>query len=181
MEIIHKNKDVIQIILQGLGLFSLVLVYLQMRINNKWNRLNRTLTDKWHNKFDDYFSKLENLEEENIINIGEELTSEKLSKIKESKFARRTIIDYLNLCEEISGAFFMNALNDKYAFDIYSAPINQAWENFKPFIQWLRQRDKDCSHYSQLEYLALVWKEKSSIRRYLFKKKYMWKIYWDNI
>ena len=152
----------IQTVVQFIGLISIIILFKQIQNNNNWNKLNFTINNTWAGRLDQYLIDIKILEIDKIANFNDpEITDEQVDQIiKENKYIR-PIIYLLNLLEEIAGANNLGAINEDYAYVIYSATLQKHYMFFKKLIIWKRQSDKDEALFIELEKLSIHWQERS--------------------
>ena len=136
--------DIIQTVIQFLGLTSIVLLACQIRSSAKWSRRYNS-----QNKIDQNFltSNYTKLEDAGINTRAKELEKEDLTKIIDNEGLKCICQDILNYLEFFSISFNLKMIDKDFAYQAYSEDIILAYEFFKPLID---SEDVDKLFYSEL-------------------------------
>jgi hypothetical protein len=141
--------DLIQTITGVFGLFSIVFLWLQIRSEAKWNKLNCSL-----NKIDEklLLKNVAMIDDAGIDMADETMNDEEFSKFTNE--ANYNLLekarDILNMLEELSILYNMNALNKHFAYEAYSENIIFFYLKFKRIIDLYRE-EYDEFYFINLE------------------------------
>lgn len=152
----------LQTIFTGLGLISLGLLWYQLRLSTRWNKLqgqanflNRSLDEqegKLQGAFQpigiDFFKQIEPLTEAQSLAIWQDSNA-----FLEAK-------TYLNAFEDIGAAVRIGFVDADFAFALESARLLKAWRIFSPLIRHIRDYHSDHAIYNELENVANDWESR---------------------
>ena len=175
-EFTQEYVPIITLIIMFLGLGSLILVWYQIRVSTKWNKLKEALSYLNNSNITEY--------EENLIKktkgkykLNEELSTDSIDEIFESKELYFGVKKYLDEIEKISSAVNIGAFDYDFAYTTFSPKVIYNYKTFKNFITKIRSdNDDDNEIYVELEKLALDWetkylKQKESLSETIARKK----------
>ncbi|HHA2501847.1 TPA: DUF4760 domain-containing protein [Stenotrophomonas maltophilia] len=152
-----------------IGLFSIVLAAIQVRVNANWNKVL-----SYHNHFGqlittDVLDRLEKTAE------AKEFTDNLKNRTPISKEVAQAIYDdgkhdrvlscYLDEFEEFCGAVNLGAVDMDYAYRLEGTRVVKVWEVFQNYAFYCREK-MDCpTIYKQLEHLAGNWHDRMEFEK----------------
>jgi hypothetical protein len=147
------DYKLLQIIVEFLGLISIILLFWQIRSGLKWNKIQFSL-----NRFDKKIL-METIKEisNSGINISEKTLSEDDYKIivdeQNIKYLYK-IQSLLNMFEDFSILYNMNLLDNHFVYEAYSENVIFYYSKFKRIIEYCREHYSDMYYYTNLEKCA---------------------------
>ncbi len=144
-----------QTIIQALGLIGVGLIVYQIYNTNKWNKLKETINFSNNGIALQIEKDLYELQDDKIIDFEKsKITESELNTIWNNPSQKRKVVEFLNLLEDISGAYNLGAFNKDYAYTMFSSKIEFHFKYFESFIEKIRIERKDSSLFLELEKLA---------------------------
>jgi hypothetical protein len=160
--------ELIQTIIQGLGLLSLIGFLYQLKKTNDWNKISFTVQLKWREDFNKYYSQLINYE----LELENKLLSDKeFNYIINNPDALKSIQKYLDYFEELSCCINNNGMHDKMVYSSFSVDFLFCYCKFKKIIENLKERDDDSFYYCEIEKLYKKWNKKLNKENKFIQKK----------
>lgn len=149
---------IVQGIASMVGVAGLLLVWLQIRATNHWNRANTQHM---------LLTNLPSQELENAVwTLVEELPRESKALTDEASEAIYASVNdwtnvktFLNKFEQLCAAINSNSVDDRYAYSMHGAKIQDAFDTFERYIYFTRERAEDEAIYLELEVVATRWGE----------------------
>lgn len=155
-----------------LGLFSIVLTALQVRVNATWNKVL-----SYHNHFGSLITPevIEKVKKVAIdrgftdhLTEGTTIPETIAAAILENADSESLIGCYLDEFEEFCGAINAGVVDNDYAYGLEGTRILRVWNIYKLFIKKCRESDGSSPYvYKQLEVVAHRWADR---RQYDNKK-----------
>jgi hypothetical protein len=154
--------EIMKVVIQGLGLISLIFVFVQLRFSNKWKRLEFSIDGKWDTKINEKTNTINDLLPNGLFDYSKRTISnvEFETLINDDKILD-AIRDYLNYYEEIACLIENNALDKNYSYSNFSSNLIRIFEYFEKVINEIRKRDNDPYEYLGIRKLYIEWKKKS--------------------
>jgi hypothetical protein len=142
--------DIIQTIIQFIGLFSLIFIWRDRIDNDRWNKLRETLTLTWTTPYLKLREKIISLERSGKINRDQvTITEGEMSNL--TKDEEIFIKDFLDHLEEICTGYLLNAFDKKYFQSIWSAIMIKNYRYFEKFILAQRIKQNQNDLYSDMQ------------------------------
>lgn len=154
---------VFQLLIGTLGLFSLILIWWQIRQTRLWNKLNVTKE----------FCKFEtiSLTEKGIVSalniIGIELRQKQIPlKIEQAQLiidkheVFLSVAHHLNDLEVLAGIVHSGMVDTDMIYSIHNSRVIRLYRIFQQFIEELRRQRNDEDLFIEFEKLALAWELK---------------------
>lgn len=173
MSLTEFTRDVVpilQLILMLLGLFSVILLWWQIRQNALWNKLHT------HHEFS---KDTTSPDRERVLNqamrkfgmhADEDLSKEIVDRIFDDEETLLAVKNFLNDYEGFCAAVNVGIIDDAYAYGVDAYRTIRAYRRFGVFIEEVRRRIKNPESYLELEKVALKWERRKFERRGLERK-----------
>jgi uncharacterized protein YeeX (DUF496 family) len=163
-----NNWDIIQTIIQGIGLVSIVVATFQLWFSNKWKRIEFSVNGNLEENVDKNYLNVIELMKEGLFNIYEKRMTEDIAKeIQGNRGAIEILTNYFNSLEEIASMLDIKAIDKNYAYANFSARWIQTYEYFEKIITWICDNDKDIGEYMGIRKYYAKWKQ-MNIRNGIF-------------
>lgn len=161
-EFVKNWVPVLSLSVSALGLISLGLVWYQLKLSTKWNKLqgqsiflNRSL-DEQEGKVQSRLRPLGIDFHAQIIR----LTEEEVKAIRADDDAYLQTKTYLNALEDIGAAVRIGFVDEDFAYALEGSRLMKAWEIFQPLAIALRDYHSAEGIYVELENVAAEWRER---------------------
>jgi hypothetical protein len=161
------NRDYLPIIQLGisiLGLTSLVMVFIQIGLTRKWNKISSFYTLYDYNKSTQLEKSMHNsLDKINvdIKAVKDTLSAEIVEKIYTTDDIYFEVKTFLDDLEYFCTAIQVGAIDNSLAYSIHSPRVTISYEIFKDFITKMRKLKNDDEIYYELEKTTLEWNAKA--------------------
>lgn len=162
---VSTKASVVQTGAVVIGLFSIVLAALQVRVNASWNKVL-----SYHNHFGelitpDVLQKLEEVarakEFEANLKAGTAICENTAKAIFEHGHSDRVVSCYLDEFEEFACAVNAGVVDDEYAYQLEGTRVARVWTVFRNYVQHCRSAPASSpTVYKQLQALAHRWKDR---------------------
>ena len=164
-EFVRDWVPILALIMSALGLISLGLVWYQLKLSTKWNKLqgqsnflNRSV-DEQEGKVQaaltplgiDFFAQLT------------PLTVEEAQAIRDGDEAYLQTKTYLNALEDIAAAVRIGFVDEDFAYALEGSRLMKAWKIFEPLAAALREYHSAQEIYVELENVASEWRERRAV------------------
>jgi Domain of unknown function (DUF4760) len=151
----------IQTSTQVLGLMGIILVVVQIKKTDYWNKLQQSINTIWTTRLPDLKTKLQEFEGKGYLKLDDAvLSDDQLKMCYADPDAKHAILNYLNNLEETAGAYLLNAFDDNYAYAMWYTTIIGYYRYFEKFINQYRIDCGDMEIFADLEYVALKWEQR---------------------
>lgn len=163
---------IIQTIIQGVGILSLIVLVYQIWNANKWNRLNNSINQNWNERLERFLcSANENLLRLKI-NKEKPLIPEEVNLIRNDSDAETSIRRFLFHLEEYACAYIHGVIDPEYAYDMHSSSILFYYKIYIEFIKAEREVKDDIYLFSGLASLYDEWADRLENEKKHVAKKY---------
>ena len=158
---------IMSLIVGALGLLSLGLVWYQLKLSTKWNKLQGQ-SNFLNRSLDEQEARLQAA----LMPLGidfyaqiDKLTAPQAKAIRGNDEAYLQTKTYLNALEDIGAAVRIGFVDVDFAYALEGSRLMKAWRIFEPLALDLREYHSAPGIYIEMENVALAWGDRRAAER----------------